>query len=106
MQALSAGTSIGGIILCINITEYSMDLPRPIALPLATLYAELHDLASLDRPGGRREGSFSVKTIQGRRYWYTQRWQGRRRVQKSLGPESTALLRGIARSRSENAAWR
>jgi hypothetical protein len=83
-----------------------MSTPRPISLPLATLYAELHDLTALDRPGRRRDGSFSVKTIHGRRYWYSQRWQGRRRIQKSLGPESKALLRQIAAWRAQNAAWR
>ena len=55
-----------------------------LALPIAVLYAELHDLTALDTPFERNGGgSFAVKRIKGGRYWYRQHWAGRRRVQQA-----------------------
>jgi len=80
---------------------------RPITLQVATLYAELHDLSELDVLQGRNPGSFSVKTINGRRYWYKQHWIGKNvRLQKTIGVETPELLDNIARWKSENAAVR
>ncbi|HMK68047.1 MAG TPA: hypothetical protein VK433_05830, partial [Stellaceae bacterium] len=55
-----------------------------IALPIALLYSELHDLSGGDERKDRREGGFSVKTIKHRRYWYHQIWVGSKRIQKLL----------------------
>ena len=77
-----------------------------LPLALASLYAELHDLSGLDRPGQRRAGGFSSKRIGGRNYWYRQVWIGGRRRQKAIGPETPELLRHIARERREDALWR
>lgn len=63
---------------------------------VATLYAELHDLTALDTSTERGRGSFVAKTISGKRYWYHQRWAGKKRLQRSLGPESPELLDQIA----------
>jgi len=76
-----------------------------ITLPVATLYAELHDRSELDQPGSRREGGFAAKRIAGRIYWYRQIWLGPVRQQKAIGPETPELLSWIAQEREKTAAW-
>lgn len=77
-----------------------------VALPVALLYAELHDLAVAEEARERREGSFSVKRINDRNYWYHQTWIGRTRHQKFLGPETPELLNQIATWKQEASVWR
>ncbi len=77
-----------------------------LPLAVATLYAELHDLTALDRPGSGRAGGFSSKRIKGRTYWYRQTWNNGRRQQKSIGPETPELLRHIERERAQDRLWR
>lgn len=77
-----------------------------VALPIALLYSELHDLSAADADQPRRDGGYSAKRINGRKYWYHQIWVGHDRVQRALGPESPALLEQIAAGRAEAEAWR
>ena len=77
-----------------------------LALPIAVLYSELHDLTAFDATERRGGGGFSVKRVAGRRYWYHQSWSGRRRLQRALGPETPELLERIAAGRVEAGAWR
>lgn len=73
-------------------------MPAP-KLILQTTYAEL-----LDRCANAafseafvEEGSFIVKTVKERRYWYFQTSSGEGRTQKYVGPETPELLERIAR---------
>jgi hypothetical protein len=73
-------------------------MPAP-ALLIQTTYAEL-----LERCAGaafteafREDGSFTPKTIKGRRYWYFQVRTGKAREQRYVGPETPELLEQIAR---------
>jgi hypothetical protein len=77
-----------------------------LTIAVATLYAELHDLTAYDTPFHRRAGSFSVKEIKGRRYWYHQRWVGTKRVQKLIGPEGPEVLKQIEDWKVEAVRWR
>jgi hypothetical protein len=70
-------------------------------LPIAVLYSELHELSGADEHRGSRAGGFAAKLINGRRYWYHQRWVGGKRVQKLIGPESPELLLQIDEWRSD-----
>lgn len=79
--------------------------PFRLTLPVATLYAELHDLSEGDHAGSRREGGFSAKRIGGRTYWYRQIWIGHTRHQKAVGPETPELLRWIDTEREKTATW-
>jgi hypothetical protein len=81
-----------------------------IVLPMAigTLYAELIDLCRLaqweeDFPAG---GSFRLKTIRGRDYWYFQSGSraGSGERDKYVGPDSDALQKRIAEHRQQKAA--
>lgn len=76
-----------------------------LTLPVATLYAELHDLSENDHAGSRREGGFSAKRVAGRTYWYRQVWIGHTRHQKAVGPENPELLRWIDQEREKTAEW-
>src|SRR5215469_12491666 len=76
------------------------------ALPIALLYSELHDLSAGDRSEPRRDGSFAVKVIHNRRYWYHQVWVGPKRIQKALGLETPALLEEISRRKHQAEQWR
>jgi hypothetical protein len=69
---------------------------QSLPLAIATLYAELDDLTAGDTSLDRREGGFSAKEINGRRYWYHQRWAGKKRVQKLVGLETPEVLDHIA----------
>jgi hypothetical protein len=77
-----------------------------LALPITVLYSELHDLTAFDATEPRRPGSYAVKRIKGARYWYHQRWVGRRRIQEAIGPETPELLARIAEARRATEAWR
>jgi len=81
-------------------------LSKALTLPVATLYAELHDLSVYDWSSAREKGSFSVKTINGQRYWYHQRWLGKRRLQKLLGRETPQLLAQIETAKKTAALHR
>lgn len=85
--------------------EYKLFLGPKITLPVATLYAELHDRSELDQPGSRREGGFAAKRIGGRIYWYRQTWLGPMRHQKAVGVETPELLSWIAQERAKTATW-
>lgn len=77
-----------------------------VALPITLLYSELHDLSAIDADQPRREGSYSVKRINGRNYWYHQIWAGHSRIQKAIGPESPELLAQIKAWKGEAETWR
>lgn len=81
---------------------------QSIPLAFQTTYADLLDkllderVRSTAQASGMSErGSFVVKIVKGRRYWY---WQsataGNGRTQRSVGPETPALLERIERHRS------
>lgn len=69
-------------------------------LQIATLYAELLDLAQADR--GPAGGSFARKIVKGHTYWYEQYWLGRTRRQKLIGAETPELLADLERRRAAN----
>ncbi|MBL8701049.1 MAG: hypothetical protein JNK67_21925 [Alphaproteobacteria bacterium] len=73
--------------------------PMSTRLPLAvaTLYAELRELAAQD--GGSPSPAFNRKIVAGRAYWYQQRWAGARRIQAYLGAETPELLARIEAER-------
>jgi hypothetical protein len=73
-----------------------------IPLTIATLYAELLDLAADDHVVKYREGGYAKKTVSGKTYWYRQRWIGPRRIQDYLGPETPDLLEKIGKQRIED----
>jgi hypothetical protein len=77
-----------------------------VALPITLLYSELHDLSAADEHRERMEGSFSVKRINDRRYWYHQFWVGHKRVQKAIGLESPEVLDHINAWKTQAKAWR
>lgn len=83
-----------------------MACPAELALPITLLYSELHDLTADEAQEERREGSFSLKQIKGRNYWYHQVWIGPNRAQKLLGPESAELLAEIKQWKKEAEQWR
>lgn len=67
-----------------------------------TLYAELLDQATAADAEARAErlpppGTFVVKQVKGRRYWYLQRSEAGRKRQYYLGPESAPLIRWMER---------
>lgn len=67
-------------------------------LIVQTTYAELLErcAATAFDAAFSEDGSFTVKTIRGRRYWYFQTSTSGGRTQKYVGPESPALLEQIA----------
>jgi hypothetical protein len=73
-------------------------------IPLAaqTAYADLVDrcFASSFEEAFAEDGSFVVKTVRGRRYWYFQSTNNEGRRQKYVGPETHELLEHIARHKS------
>jgi len=79
-------------------------------LPLVTqtVYARLLDLLLAAEAGVPASGASLVsKTIRGRRYWYAQRREGGKRVQRYIGsetPEVEALLERWRQARSEAAS--
>ncbi len=72
---------------------------RELSVPLQTIYAELLERCSIAEMEETftEPGTFVVKQVHGRRYWYFQR--GADRKQSYIGPESEERLRHIA-------AWR
>ncbi|HVO14175.1 MAG TPA: GSU2403 family nucleotidyltransferase fold protein [Alphaproteobacteria bacterium] len=78
-----------------------MNGTKSLTTAVATLYAELHDLTAMDASTERGRGSFVAKTIHGKRYWYSQKWVGKKRVQRSLGPETPELVDRIARLKQQ-----
>jgi len=79
-------------------------------LPLVTqtVYARLLDLLLASEVGVVASGASLVsKTIRGRRYWYAQRREGGKKVQRYIGPETPeveALLERWRGARSEAAS--
>ena len=76
-------------------------MSEDIPLALQTAYAELLDRVSTDEfdeifPD---EGTFTPKTVRGRRYWYFQDPTGKGRKQTYVGPETPELLERIAHHR-------
>jgi hypothetical protein len=73
-------------------------VPAP-PLILQTTYAELLERCAVTSftDAFAEQGSFTPKTIKGRRYWYFQAGAGEARVQKYVGPETPELLERIAR---------
>ena len=71
-------------------------MARELSLPLQTIYAELLERCAIaDMEEAFPEaGSFVVKQVRGRRYWYFQR--GSDRAQSYVGPETRELLQRIA----------
>ena len=78
-----------------------------IKLPLLTqtAYARLLDLLLTTEAGDPTSGATLVsKTIRGRRYWYAQRHDAGKKIQRYIGPETaevTALIERWRRSRVE-----
>lgn len=65
-----------------------------------TAYVRLLDLLLTAEMGGPEVGASLVsKTIRGRRYWYAQRQEGAKKVQRYLGPETQEVLAMVERSR-------
>src|SRR5690348_2320619 len=81
-------------------------MAQPLVLPVALLYSELNDLAAGDRYQRQHEGSYSVKTIKNKRYWYHQIWVGRHRIQKLVGAETPELLESIRSRKTGAEEWR
>jgi hypothetical protein len=81
--------------------------PGYLKLPLLaqTAYARLLDLLLTVEAGDPVSGATLVsKTIRGRRYWYAQRQEGAKKVQRYIGPETpevNALIERWRRSRSD-----
>ncbi len=75
-----------------------------IRLPLLTqtAYARLLDLLLTAEVGGPEAGASLVsKTIRGRRYWYLQRREGSKKVQRYLGPETQQVAAMVERWRRQ-----
>lgn len=75
-------------------------------LPLLaqTAYARVLDLLLGGEEGGLEAGTSLVsKTIRGRRYWYAQRQEDGRKVQRYIGPETDEVLALIERARQKRA---
>jgi hypothetical protein len=72
-------------------------MPAP-TLVLQTTYAELVQrcAATAFRDAFPEDGSFTSKTIKGKRYWYFQQSSDEGRVQKYVGPETPELLEQIS----------
>lgn len=81
-------------------------LTHELALPITVLYSELHDLSHADVSDERKVGSFSVKRIGNRKYWYHQTWIGEKRHQKFLGVETPELLENIETWKKQASQWR
>jgi hypothetical protein len=87
-------------------------MPEPAfrRLPLLahTAYARLLDLLLTVEAGGPEDTATAVsKIIRGRRYWYLQRQQDGKKVQRYLGPETpevTATVERLRRRRGEEAS--
>ncbi len=78
-----------------------------IPLMLQTTYAELLDRVRLDALAGMADdGTFVVKHVRGRRYWYLQHGAAKGRAQTYVGPETPALLERIAKYRNNQAERR
>ena len=71
------------------------------SLVIQTSYAQLleRSLSSSFRDAFPEEGTFAVKTLKGRRYWYFQSTTDQGRRQRYVGPETPALLEQIAHHR-------
>jgi hypothetical protein len=71
-----------------------------LSLLAQTAYARLLDLLMTAEVGGPEETASPVaKTIRGRRYWYLQRYQAGKKVQRYLGPETPEVVATIERLR-------
>lgn len=72
-------------------------MPAP-TLVLQTTYAELVQrcAATAFRDAFPQDGSFTSKTIKGKRYWYFQQSADEGRLQKYVGPETPELLKQIS----------
>lgn len=87
-----------------------MPEPEFQRLPLLaqTAYARLLDLLLTAEAGGPEDTATAVsKMIRGRRYWYLQRQQAGKKVQRYLGPETpevTATVERLRRRRGEEAS--
>ena len=81
-------------------------MPSETPIALRTIYAELLDrAASADFADAFREdGTFVVKAIRGRRYWYFQEPAEVGRRQQYVGPETPALLERITRHKEAGAS--
>ena len=88
----------------LRINDQGAILTQPdIPLALQTAYADLLDRAAAAAfsdafPQG---GSFTPKSIRGRRYWYFQDPTANGRMQRYAGPETPELLDRIARHRQQ-----
>jgi hypothetical protein len=73
-------------------------MPAP-TLVVQTTYAELLErcAAASFRDAFSENGSFTSKTVKGRRYWYFQAQTGKGRSQRYVGPETPKLLERIER---------
>lgn len=74
---------------------------RPLSLPLQTLYADLLEQCANDafNEAFAEDGTFVVKEIDGRRYWYFQLPAAAAQKQKYVGVETPELLERIERHR-------
>src|SRR5271168_52508 len=72
-------------------------MPAP-SLVVQTTYAELLERCAAAAFGESfpDDGTFTSKTIKGRRYWYFQTASAEGRSQQYVGPESPVLLERIA----------
>ncbi len=81
---------------------------RGLPLLTQTAYARLLDLLLTTEAGDPASDATMVsKTIRGRRYWYAQRQEQGKKVQRYIGPETvevTALIERWRRSRSDAAS--
>jgi hypothetical protein len=73
-----------------------------VPLALQTVYADLLErVATADFAAAFAEaGSFTSKTVKGRRYWYFQASTAEGRKQRYVGPETPEMLERIARHRA------
>src|SRR5262245_50530186 len=79
-------------------SEYNwISVPAPTLIQQTT-YAELVErcAAAAFSDAFPEQGSFTSKTIKGRRYWYFQVGAGQARLQKYVGSETPELLDRIA----------
>ena len=73
---------------------------KRLSLLTQTAYARLLDLLLTAEVGAPEDGASLVsKTIRGRRYWYAQRQEGGKKVQRYLGPETPEVVAIVERSR-------
>ncbi len=72
-------------------------MPAPL-LVIQTTYAELLERAAATAfsDAFQEDGTFTPKTVNGRRYWYFQLGTDQGRTQRYVGPESPELLEQIA----------